>query len=60
MLKFIKENLTTIDGIAIYPLISFMIFFMFFVLLLLWVLTYSKKDIIKLSELPFKEEDNLL
>ncbi|MDR0195163.1 MAG: CcoQ/FixQ family Cbb3-type cytochrome c oxidase assembly chaperone [Myroides sp.] len=60
MLKFIKENLTTIDGIAIFPLISFGIFFLFFVLLLVWVFTYSKKDITKLSELPFKEEDNRL
>lgn len=60
MLKFIKENLTTIEGISIFPLISIGIFFLFFVLLLIWVLTYAKQDITKLSELPFKEDDNIL
>ena len=32
MLKFIKGNLENIDGVAIYPIISLLIFFVFFVL----------------------------
>ena len=31
MLKFVKHNLETIDGVAIYPIISLLICFTFFV-----------------------------
>ena len=33
MLKFIKHNMETISGIEIYPIISLLIFFLFFVVL---------------------------
>lgn len=56
MLKFIKHNLETIDGVAIYPIISLSIFFIVFVSFFIWAMTYSKEKIKELSELPFKEE----
>lgn len=46
----------TIAGIEIYPIISLSIFFIFFVLLFVWVMTYSKKSIQELSEIPLKED----
>ncbi|MDN6290588.1 MAG: hypothetical protein L0J63_09940 [Tetragenococcus koreensis] len=52
MLKFIKENLDTIKGIEVYPIIALLIFFTFFVGLFWWVMTYNKKNIKALSELP--------
>lgn len=55
MLKFIKHNLETIDGVAIYPIISLVICFTFFVGLFVWVYTYKKEKIKELSELPIKE-----
>ncbi|MGL2963783.1 CcoQ/FixQ family Cbb3-type cytochrome c oxidase assembly chaperone [Flavobacterium sp. RSB2_4_14] len=55
MLKFIKHNLETIDGVAIYPIISLLICFTFFVGLFVWVYTYKKETIKELSELPIKE-----
>jgi hypothetical protein len=56
MLKFIKHNLETIDGVDIYPIISLSIFFIVFVSFFIWAMTYSKDKIKELSELPFKEE----
>jgi len=55
MFKFIKGHLESITGIEIYPLISLLIFFTFFVVLFWWVFT-AKKDYIKeVSELPLNE-----
>lgn len=55
MLKFIKHNLETISGIEIYPVISLLIFFIFFVLLYTWVYTYRKDKITEMSNIPFNE-----
>ncbi len=57
MLKFIKHNLETIDGVSIYPIISLSIFFIVFVSFFIWAMTYSKDKIKELSDLPFKEEN---
>ncbi len=56
MLKFVKENLETIVGIELYPIISLLIFFTFFVGLFWWVMTYNKKNIKFLSELPLEQK----
>lgn len=57
MLKFIKHNLETISGIEIYPIISLLIFFTFFIGLFVWVFTYKKDKIKELSELPLKDNN---
>jgi len=57
MLKFIKHNLESIDGVDIYPIISLSIFFVVFVSFFFWAMTFSKEKIKELSELPFKEEN---
>ncbi len=54
MLKFVKDIWKPSLGIEIYPIISLSIFFIFFVVLLVWVFTYSKTKINELSEMPFK------
>jgi cytochrome c oxidase cbb3-type subunit 4 len=57
MLKFIKGYMTSIDGVEIYPIISLLIFFTFFVGLFLWVFT-AKKDYIKtVSNLPLDNQN---
>ncbi|WP_294736926.1 CcoQ/FixQ family Cbb3-type cytochrome c oxidase assembly chaperone [uncultured Flavobacterium sp.] len=58
MLKFIKHNMDTISGIEIYPIISLLIFFFFFVGLYTWVYTYKKEKITEMSNLPFSDEEN--
>jgi cytochrome c oxidase cbb3-type subunit 4 len=55
MLKFIKHNLETISGVAIYPIISLGIFFIAFVVFTIWAFTYSKEKIKEISEMPLKD-----
>ncbi|MDI9309333.1 MAG: hypothetical protein QM535_03865 [Limnohabitans sp.] len=55
MLKFVKHTMENIAGIEIYPIISLLIFFFFFVGLYFWVFTYKKEKINQLSNLPFSE-----
>ena len=55
MFKFIKGHLETITGIEIYPLISLLIFFTFFVALFWWVFTANKEYINKVSNIPLDQ-----
>jgi cbb3-type cytochrome oxidase subunit 3 len=55
MFKFIKGHLETITGIEIYPLISLIIFFTFFVALFWWVFTAKKDYINKVSNIPLDQ-----
>lgn len=52
MLKFVKNHMESITGIEIYPLISLLIFFTFFVVLFWWVITAKKEYITKVSNIP--------
>lgn len=58
MLKFIKGNLEIIDGVEIYPIISLLIFFLFFVALFWWVFTARKNYINEVSNLPLEANTN--
>lgn len=58
MLKFVKNHLESITGIEIYPLISLMIFFSFFVVLFWWVFTAKKDYIKRVSNIPLDEPKN--
>ncbi len=51
-----KNVLQSIDNIQIWPVISFVIFFIFFLCLLLWVFTTDKKFIEKMEGLPIEGE----
>ena len=54
MLRFIKHNLTSIDGVSIYPIISLLIFFLFFAFMLTYVIRMNKKEVNVLSNIPFE------
>ncbi|MEY8868885.1 MULTISPECIES: CcoQ/FixQ family Cbb3-type cytochrome c oxidase assembly chaperone [Flavobacteriaceae] len=58
MLKFVKNHMESITGIEIYPLISLMIFFLFFVALFWWVITAKKEYITTVSNLPLDKKNN--
>ncbi|MDN3593702.1 CcoQ/FixQ family Cbb3-type cytochrome c oxidase assembly chaperone [Zunongwangia endophytica] len=60
MLKFIKGNLESIDGVAVYPMVSLLIFFIFFVGLFAWVITAKKEHINQVSNIPLEEDNNEL
>jgi cytochrome c oxidase cbb3-type subunit IV len=49
-----KNVLQGIDNIAIWPVISFVIFFLFFLCLLWWVFTTKKTFIDKMKSLPLE------
>jgi cytochrome c oxidase cbb3-type subunit IV len=53
-----KNVLQNIDNIAIWPVISFVIFFLFFLCLLWWVFTTDKKVIDKMKDLPLEKTEN--
>lgn len=55
MLKFIKGNLEQIDDVAVYPMISLLIFFIFFVVLYWWVFTAKKAHIEEVSAIPLND-----
>ncbi|GAA3614433.1 CcoQ/FixQ family Cbb3-type cytochrome c oxidase assembly chaperone [Flavivirga amylovorans] len=58
MLKFVKNHMESITGIEIYPMISLLIFFIFFVALFWWVVT-AKKDYIKtVSNIPLDNQND--
>lgn len=50
-----KNILQSIDNIAIWPLISFVIFFVFFLLLIWWTFTVNKQFIKHMSNLPIDD-----
>jgi len=58
MLKYIKGHMESIAGIEIFPLISFLIFFLFFVGLLWWVFKLDKKNISEISALPLDNQND--
>jgi len=60
MLKFVKGHMESITGIEIYPLISLLIFFIFFVTLFYWVFTAKKDYINKVSNLPLDNQNDIL
>lgn len=58
MLKFVKNHMESITGVEIYPIISLLIFFIFFVALFWWVFT-AKKDYIKtVSNIPLDNQND--
>lgn len=59
MLKFIKQNMDTISGIEIFPIISLLIFFLFFIALYTWTFTYKKEKITEMSQLPFENKNEI-
>ena len=59
MFEQIKHNMETIAGVEIYPIISLLIFFFFFVGLGFWVFSYKKEKIQEMSEIPLKDDSIL-
>ena len=53
MMKFIKHHMASIEGVSLYPIICFT----FFIVLFWWVLSYKKKDLNEISNLPFNDDD---
>lgn len=55
MFEQIKHNMETIAGVAIYPILSLLIFFAFFIGLGIWVFSYKKDKIEEMSQIPLRD-----
>ena len=49
----------TIAGVAVYPVLSLLIFFAFFVGLGIWVFSYKKEKIDELSQIPLNDNQTI-
>lgn len=58
MLKYIKHHMETILGIEVFPLISFIIFFTFFLLVTFMVIAMKKRDVDYMSQMPLEDDPN--
>jgi len=59
MFKFIEGHMSSMEGIEIYPIISLLIFFIFFVLLISWVMTAKKEYVDEVSKIPFESDNEI-
>ena len=57
MFKFIKDHMETMDQAQIYPMISLLIFFLFFIVLLWYVKRMNKAELNDLSGIPLDKTD---
>ncbi|MDD3003825.1 CcoQ/FixQ family Cbb3-type cytochrome c oxidase assembly chaperone [Flavobacterium sp.] len=55
MFEAIKHNMETIAGVEIYPIITLIIFFTFFIVLGMWVFGYKKETINEMSQIPLND-----
>jgi|Laugrespbdmm15sd_2_1035082.scaffolds.fasta_scaffold01318_6 fructose-specific phosphotransferase system IIC component len=53
-----KETLRSIEGIQIYPLVSLVIFGLFFISLIIWVMRVDKAYLYEMSNLPLMDAPN--
>ncbi len=58
-MKIVISQLEQIAGIEIYPIISLLIFFSFFVLVTYLVIKTSKSEIEELSNMPLDDNNDL-
>lgn len=55
----IKEYLQSIDGASIYPIISLIVFILFFAIIIVWLFKVDKNYLKKMENLPLeKDEEN--
>ena len=55
MLRFIQHNLTSIGNVEWYPIISLLIFTLFFAIVVIRVVKMSKSYVTEISDLPLND-----
>lgn len=53
----IRDVLQSLEGIELYPVISLIIFIVFFAALIIWMIKVDKKYIKKMKNLPLEKEN---
>lgn len=54
-----SQNLSSIDGVSIFPIISLVLFFAIFSGILFWVLKKDKSYMEKLANIPLQENNDI-
>jgi len=57
MFKFIQKYAETMENATVYPIISLLIFFIFFAVLTYFVITMDKKSVQVLSNIPLDNSE---
>jgi cell division septal protein FtsQ len=52
-----SDNLETIEGVSIFPIIGLILFFLIFIVVIIWVVKADKSYIKKMENIPL-ENDN--
>lgn len=52
-----KEVLRSIEGIGLYPIISLVVFFLFFTTVFLWVARIGRKDAQDMAAMPLDDDE---
>lgn len=53
-----KEILQSIEGVEIYPIISLIVFVVFFIVVTIWLIRMDKNYINEMKQLPLTKDDN--
>ncbi len=59
MFKFIQKYAETMEHATVYPIMSLLIFFIFFAILIYFVITLDKKSVQILSNIPLDGNEGL-
>ena len=54
-----KELLQSIEGISLYPIISLIVFVLFFAIILIWMFKVDKNYIKKMENLPLDNDEEI-
>ena len=54
-----SQNLSSIDGVSIFPIISLVLFFVIFSGVLFWVLRKDKSYMEKLANIPLQDNNDI-
>lgn len=55
-----RDVLQSVEGISLYPIISMIIFVLFFAILIIWMIKVDKNYIKKMSNLPLEKENEII
>ncbi|MFO7447863.1 MAG: cbb3-type cytochrome c oxidase subunit 3 [Ignavibacteriaceae bacterium] len=53
-----RQILESIDGVGIYPVITLIIFFLFFVIMIVWLIKADKNYLKRMAQLPLDHNDS--
>jgi cbb3-type cytochrome oxidase subunit 3 len=56
MIKSLKGIMGSIDGVEVYPIVSLLVFFIFFLVLGWYVFTMNKKHVEEMKQVPLEKD----